>query len=412
MAKKPDPIADLSAKLLQALGQQRVLGPASYPLTLARLGELADAAAPPELVLQASKKKPFHGKVLLVQPKDVNTPLALLGDLEQLARSHLLLEYVVSSVCTPAAPTIDPAKLKTKVPAKLKPAFAAAVTRAVQENALPASIGIVTVKNKPHLHWKQWPLPRDPVEVLAEGLVRALQARKQAGAYPATVRQLADGISAAQLKQAVAHPIFAAAVVLGTKDIEGPAALADDRAALAGSALLLTTAFTRSKPGSAQALSAAELKKQVAPALVPSFVAAVTARLEAGELPAGFGRVWRHSAGKKDWLLFALADAGSVPPALAEVAAPPPVDFAAQFEEQFTQLNRAAGGHNLISLVELRRAVPVDRATFDAELLQLRRAGLFVLKLAEGRHGVSPAEQEAGIVEDGRLLLYVARKLS
>ena len=331
MPKKPDDAAELSQKLLHTLGQQRSLGAPAYPLTLTRLAELAPAdtspvVPTPELVLKAIKKKPFNGQVLLVQPKALDSPLALLSDLDQLAASPMLLEYVVRTACTPANPTVDVAKLKTKVPAPLRPLFMEAVARAMQENTLPAAVGVVTVKKKRHLHWKQWPLARDPVAVLAEGLIAALQARRQAGAgYPATVRQLADALdpapSAAVLKQAVAQPAFAAAVALGTKDIEGPAALADDRAALAGSDLLLTTALTRSKPGQGQALTAAELKKQVAPTLAGPFADAVVRRLEVGDVPAGLGRLWRRSGSKKEWLLFSLADvATAAPPHTAPLA--------------------------------------------------------------------------------------------
>jgi hypothetical protein len=90
----------------------------------------------------------------------------------------------------------------------------------------------------------------------------------------------------------------------------------------------------------------------------------------------------------------------------------PSADLAGQFDEVFAQLDRQAGSHNLVSLVDLRRVLPYDRPIVDGTLQKLRRAGRYVLKLAEGRHGTSPVEQEAGIWEEGRLLLYVARKLT
>jgi hypothetical protein len=58
----------------------------------------------------------------------------------------------------------------------------------------------------------------------------------------------------------------------------------------------------------------------------------------------------------------------------------------------------------------LRRALPHDRATFDRELRELRRAGRYSLSAAEGRHGIQREEQEAGIREEGSLLLFVSRK--
>jgi hypothetical protein len=62
--------------------------------------------------------------------------------------------------------------------------------------------------------------------------------------------------------------------------------------------------------------------------------------------------------------------------------------------------------------VDLRRALPVDRRTFDTGLEDLRRTGRYILSAAEGRHGISAEEQEAGIHEYGSLLLYVSRALS
>jgi hypothetical protein len=92
--------------------------------------------------------------------------------------------------------------------------------------------------------------------------------------------------------------------------------------------------------------------------------------------------------------------------ALVEAALPPAADFAAAFD----RLDRQAGGHNLVSLVALRQALPLDRAAFDAGLGQLRRAGRFTCSAAEGRHGLTAEERAAGIAEDGALLLYVSRR--
>jgi hypothetical protein len=69
------------------------------------------------------------------------------------------------------------------------------------------------------------------------------------------------------------------------------------------------------------------------------------------------------------------------------------------------------GGHNFVSLAELRAALPMPRDLFDRGLQQLRSAGSYGLSSAEGRHGLTAEEQAAAIVEDGTLLLYVSRKL-
>ena len=89
---------------------------------------------------------------------------------------------------------------------------------------------------------------------------------------------------------------------------------------------------------------------------------------------------------------------------------PPRLDFAPAFEEAFARLDRQAGGHNFVSLADLRPTVACDRQAFDTGLRELRIAGRFTLSAAEGRHGLSPAEREAAINEDGTLLLFVSRK--
>jgi hypothetical protein len=100
----------------------------------------------------------------------------------------------------------------------------------------------------------------------------------------------------------------------------------------------------------------------------------------------------------------------SLAPAASEPARARPTDGVPSLEEAFERLDRQGGGHNFVSLVDLRRAWPVDRELFEAELRRQRLAGRFSLSAAEGRHGISPEEQDAGILEDGALLLYVSRK--
>jgi hypothetical protein len=84
------------------------------------------------------------------------------------------------------------------------------------------------------------------------------------------------------------------------------------------------------------------------------------------------------------------------------------VDFAQQFEEAFARL--APASHGLVSLVDLRRQVPIERHEFDEGLNRLRRAGRYSLQGAEGRFGITPEERDAGIVEHGNLLLFVSRR--
>jgi hypothetical protein len=147
--------------------------------------------------------------------------------------------------------------------------------------------------------------------------------------------------------------------------------------------------------------------------LQKAFAASLQRRLSEHALPAGVGLL--HV--KRSPLLFLLADVSTAWPQPARPPAatvgPEPSrgeEFVGRFEEVFDRLDRARGGNNLVNLVALRAALGEDRATFDAQLGQLRRQGRYSLSAAEGRHGISPEERDAGIVEDGSLLLFVSRK--
>src|SRR5262245_1640955 len=116
MPAKKDAAGELAARMVQVLQAQCRLGEGSYPLALRRLAELIEPGLQAEVVLKAVKKKHFSDQAIAVQPKDLDTPVALAEDQKQLAASGLLLEYLLESVCTPEKPICDPAKLKRKVP--------------------------------------------------------------------------------------------------------------------------------------------------------------------------------------------------------------------------------------------------------------------------------------------------------
>jgi hypothetical protein len=161
-----------------------------------------------------------------------------------------------------------------------------------------------------------------------------------------------------------------------------------------------------------QAFPLKDLTKKIITFLQPVFIEAVNHQLDTGSLSPGVGWV----VIKKNRLLVLVEDVHGYRHAPATPAATPvpvskaPVDFAALYDEAFNRLDRQRGAHNFVSLVELRQAIPVDRTTFDAELRKLRLAGQYTLSAAEGRHGISIEEREAGISEGGALLLFVSRK--
>jgi hypothetical protein len=404
--------AMLAGRLLELLRRQREAG--DYPVPAARLAALAGPEVTAEAALKALGGKPFAAAVALAHKKDPAAPLALAEDAERLVASPQLLDFALQRACTAAKPLQPLAKVVGQVEKSLRPAFEAALRRRLEEGALPPDAACQAVRGKPHLYLKRFPPPKPPAEDLSERLVRALEGQRGRGegAYPVPLDrlvELAGAAPAAVVKKALAaEPFRTQALVALPRRADAPVALAADLDALAASPLLLQAALSAARTPDNQAVGLAELKKKLAAPLRQAFEAAANRRIGERSLPAAVGclRV------KKRPHLFLLADLGVAAPAPKPAAAPAPAlaDFARRFEEVFERLDCERGSHNLVSLVGLRRGLPVDRATFDAELQRLRRAGRYSLSAAEGRHGISPEERDAAVSEDGSLLLYVSRR--
>jgi hypothetical protein len=257
---------------------------------------------------------------------------------------------------------------------------------------------------------------------LADKLLRVLQSQRALGpdAYPLSVRRLAEltdpAAAPALLKKALNKRSFLEQVVRAHAKLpDAPIALAGDLDRLAASPLLLEFLLRRARTNATQAFTVPGLKKWAAHKLHKPFQEAVNRHIAQGTLPPTVA--WVSIQGKKT--LFLLSDlhpggrAESKAPSAATAAAAhapaPPVDFRTAFDEAFDRLDRQAGGHNYVSLIALRGALPVGREQFDHELRQLRQAGRYTLSAAEGRDGITPAEREAGISEEGSLLLFVSR---
>src|SRR5439155_13944366 len=98
MASKKDAAAALAEELIRRLASQRHRGPAAYPLTVGQLQELVKEAATPAQSANAIGKRAFQNRVVIARAKDRGAPIALAGDLEALAGSRLLLEFMLQSL--------------------------------------------------------------------------------------------------------------------------------------------------------------------------------------------------------------------------------------------------------------------------------------------------------------------------
>jgi hypothetical protein len=436
---KKNAASALADNLVRVLEAQRSLEAASYPLTLRRLAELTDVAADPAAVLKAAaNRKSFAARVVVVRPNDLNSPVALAEDADQLAASGVALEFLLNLLCTAADPLCDMARLKKELSTKFRKPFAVAFDRRIATGILPPGVSSLVANRRKALYLDRYPPPPPPPapEVsLAMDLVDVLRKRPQDGdiPYPLSLERLVEltrpGADPKLAQKAFALPAFGSEVLIALakqdkkQRMDSPVALTRDRDLLAGSPCLLEAVVRLSRTERTQIVSQTELQKRIAPPLVQQFGMALAQRVESRSLPESVGCL--SERGKLKFFLVSDVRATQVAGGAVEVqpVSPPvrptppiapsnaPTDFVQAFEEAFDRLDRQRG-HNFVNLVDLRRALMTDRQSFDAGLQSLRRAGRYTLSAAEGRDGISPEENQAGIREEGSLLLYVSRRLS
>lgn len=420
MPKKPDIAATLSAQLTQALEEQRARGGDSYPTTLRRLRDLANPSAPDALVLKAVGKAPFKDRAIVAQKKSLDAPASLRDDLERLAASPAVLDFALRALCTEASPTATPARLKMKLDPALRPAFLTALQHAIEHATLPPDVEWLPRANVLHPRWL--PLPpekKKPEIVLAEELVGVLEAQQRRGgsSYPSRLSALVALLRAPARatilnKARKSAPFVNRVVVLADRSGDPFLALGDDLTEAAGSPILLLWALQANRSGAARGFTVAELKSRIESSVRNPFAAAVEQRLRTGALPPGVGAL----VVRKGWVVFRLEDviataaprSNPIPAAAVEPAVPR--DFGAEFDHAFERLDRAEGRTNFVSLVALRQSLSADRAAFDRGLRALREAGRYTLSAASDGRGLTSDEQQAGIREEGALLLFVSRR--
>jgi len=419
-AKQEDPAIALAEKMLQTLESLRSQGPGSYPLTLKRLGELADAQALPELIAKAGKKKLFKDRVAQAKLDKTTSLVAFVGDHALLAADPRVLESAIQAAY-PKKPAAQPvARLAAKVAPELRAAFEEAVLQRIRASALPAGIGVLGVDGAARLYLRDRPPEDVAAAELGVRLLQTLESARSRGPehYPPTLKQLletaAPQASARVLKKALAGDMVQKELILAvSRHPETPVALKADVDRLAASRQMLEFLLVRAAKPAVKAFPVKDLQKPLTESVRQPFADAVNLYIERGKLPPTVGCLWI-----KTRYLFLTRDvqgnrAGSAAATSAEkTPADRAADFPGDFAAAFERLDRQSGGRNFVTLVELRQALPLPRSLFDAELFKLRQAGCYRLSAAEGRHGISPEERDSGIHEEGSLLLFVSRNAS
>jgi hypothetical protein len=412
---KKSPAAALAERLLADLH--------SGGETILTLADLAGHEVKPVLLKKAVAEEQFRSGAVVIP---VSKSLTLVGPRsrrEALLASDRLLLALLEARTTAKKPWATLRALADALPQTEQEGFLATQGRKIEAAALPQEV-LVRPEGTARMLALKARVP--PLLLLAETVLAALRRRDPGGeplSLEALLRREAPEADPAEAARLARDKAFAKQVVLALPgNPSAPVGLPGDEERLARSAPLIEAALAAARTPDNQALPLGDVGKKVAAGVRESFRAAVEKRLEAGTLPPAVGVL----TVKKKPHLFLLADLATAPPArraeevrspmaapAEALPTPPPpeaIDFAPAFAAAFVRLDRDRGGHNLVSLVDLRRAVPVERARFDAELNHLRRAGLYTLSGAEGRHGLGAEEREAGIVEHGNLLLYVSRR--
>lgn len=144
---KHDPPGELAERMIARLEAQRLGQPNEYPLTVTQLALLADPHAPAEIFRKAiNKRKGFLDRVVIAKSRNGDSPLALANDLQILAESDQLLQFLLRSARTPTNQAWSVAELKNQVSTSLKNPFAVATNRRIDEDRLPEGIAWIWVK--------------------------------------------------------------------------------------------------------------------------------------------------------------------------------------------------------------------------------------------------------------------------
>lgn len=411
--------------LLDRLSAARDFSADHYFLPLGELVEQTLPNASAEKMLLLAERPEMRRRVVSPCFSDASAPVALREDIAAFARSQVLDSYFGARfgqrekriAIADLAQSIDDSDLK-----------AAVVARIQQQQKAGAAPTYLLVE------------PVDRIESLARDMLTVLASQRSLGGsdYPVSLRQLADltrpGCTDKQVLDAAARKgIFSDQALLAVKkDINSPAVLLQDAVLLGESEQLLRFLLRTSRTRRNHLFSVPELAKRVTTtrrrAVATAFRTSTVRRIEEDQLPADIGCLWVNGAIR----LFFLADVFPTSAGLRLHAVTGEEDYEemilsrsedevrqlqGEFEQAFNNafevIDRRTGGHNFVSLVDLRAMLDAfSRTRFDSELRRLRSEQKYTLSSTQSRHGIRGAEREAAIQEEGLMLLHVTRRES
>jgi hypothetical protein len=141
-------LADTLIRQLRVLREER---PAEYPTTVEQLAGGLLQPPPLEQVRKAVLESPFKDNALLAVPKNLAAPVVLREDLDRLASSPLLLDFLLRSVCHAEHEAAALADLKKKLDKKVQRAFEQNLLAQLAGAVLPSDVGWLTIKKTKYL---------------------------------------------------------------------------------------------------------------------------------------------------------------------------------------------------------------------------------------------------------------------
>ena len=343
----------LSEQLVKQLEHQKAIGEAAYPSTWNRIVELTKTAADKATLQKASAMEPFTGRVLMAFPAMADSPVAFVDDAAMLAGSARLMDLLLAQLTSGDQQGVPAEKISAAkgLHPLLKPLVAAAVEIFLAEKQLPVGLGGLRLGGKWHVFRLQDVTSGAPAASSASSASSTEETR------PKTKK------SAAATRPVLQTPADTPAPVKAEPAVALEPATAPEFAVQTDPAVPTESAIQTKAPVQAETSVQTEFTS-------PSEPVAQTKNVS-------------HEAFAND--------------------------LAAVFE-RLSEESRLPG---CVSLADLRPALnQYPRETFDAELIQMRKSGLYSLSVVEGRYPLSDAERDACLLIENSPHLLVRRRVS
>ncbi len=345
----------LSEQLVKQLEHQKAIGEAAYPSTWNRIVELTKTVADKATLQKASAMEPFAGRVLMAFPAMADSPVAFVDDAAMLAGSVRLMDLLLAQLTSGDQQGVPAEKISAAkgLHPLLKPLVAAAVEKFLADKQLPVGLGGLRLGGKWHVF---------RLQDVTSGT---------SAASPAASASSASSASSTEETRPKTKKSAAATRPVPQTPADTPASAKAEPVA------------TQPEPASASPKPAVPTESAIQTEAPVQAETSVQTEFTSPSEPVAQTENVSHEAFAND--------------------------LAAVFE-RLSEESRLPG---CVSLADLRPALnQYPRETFDAELIQMRKSGLYSLSVVEGRYPLSDAERDACLLIENSPHLLVRRRAS